>query len=131
LITDKDGYQIISLSKNGKIDDFAVHRLVAAAFVQNPDAKPCVDHIDRNPANNIVSNLRYATVSENARNRTVSKNSLSGLKGAVWHARSGKWRAQIMIDRKKHYIGTYDNAQDAHDAYCAFAAMCYGEYACF
>ena len=45
-----------------------IHRLVAVAFLPNPENKPVVDHIDRNRVNNKVQNLRWATVCENARN---------------------------------------------------------------
>lgn len=48
---------------------FSVHRLVAETFIPNPENKPEVDHIDRNPNNNSVSNLRWVTVQENNNNR--------------------------------------------------------------
>ena len=46
------GYKIISLWKNGTGKMFRVHRLVAAAFIPNPENKPCIDHIDGDRANN-------------------------------------------------------------------------------
>lgn len=48
---------------------YSVHRLVAETFIPNPENKPEVDHIDRNPSNNNVSNLRWVTVRENNNNR--------------------------------------------------------------
>ena len=56
-----------------------LHRLVAR-FHPNPDDKPFVDHIDRNPSNNCASNLRWATNSENRRNVNCQKNNKLGVK---------------------------------------------------
>jgi hypothetical protein len=55
--------------KDGKPSTKSVHRLVAEAFIPNPDSKAQVDHIDRNKANNVVNNLRWATAFENQQNR--------------------------------------------------------------
>lgn len=62
------GYKIISLWKNGTGKMFRVHRLVAAAFIPNPENKPCIDHIDGNRTNNHADNLRWVTAKENSNN---------------------------------------------------------------
>lgn len=70
LFTDSLGYKFVKLRDwKKKIEISApVHRLVAKAFILNPENKPQVDHIDTNPSNNNVSNLRWATALENQRN---------------------------------------------------------------
>lgn len=59
------GYIRISLFKDGKSKNHMVHRLVAEAFIENPKNKPTVNHIDGNKTNNKISNLEWATHSEN------------------------------------------------------------------
>lgn len=59
------GYYKLSLSKEDKLKYVVVHRLVAEAFLPNPDQKPCVNHIDCNKKNNNVSNLEWVTYKEN------------------------------------------------------------------
>lgn len=69
----KQGYARISYGRNHKL---AVHRLVALAFIPNPENKPCVDHIDRDVSNNDVSNLRWATYHENNSNTICVENEI-------------------------------------------------------
>lgn len=65
----KNGYCRVILCRNAKSHKYdMVHRLVAEAFIPNPDSKPMIDHIDRNRQNNKVENLRWCTLSENMHN---------------------------------------------------------------
>lgn len=61
----KYGYKMVDLIKDGKKIHKQVHRLVAQEFIPNPENKPQVNHIDGNKQNNTVSNLEWATASEN------------------------------------------------------------------
>ena len=67
----KDGYLQVCLSKNGKAKSFGLHQLLALAYIPNPENKPTVDHIDINPSNNNLSNLRWATQSEQLENQNA------------------------------------------------------------
>ena len=63
-INKKNGYKTVDLWMNGKVTKQTIHRLVASTFIPNPDNKPTVDHIDGNRMNNNITNLRWATYSE-------------------------------------------------------------------
>ena len=61
-----DGYRRLRIHHKDK----NLHRLIAEAFIPNPDNKPLVDHINRDRLDNRVENLRWVTYSENCKNRT-------------------------------------------------------------
>ena len=60
-------YVVVTLSKKGITKEFLVHRLVAQAFMPNPENKPTVNHIDGDKSNNNIKNLEWATYSEQSK----------------------------------------------------------------
>jgi len=94
-LTVSGGYNQVSLSKNGKGKRFYVHRLVAQAFLDDYDPDLQVDHVDRDPSNNHVSNLRMLTRSQNMQNNNA--------KGISFYKRCNKWIAHLQINHKNYY----------------------------
>lgn len=90
-------YLQIGLTQNGKQKNFMVHRLVAEAFLPNPENKPCVDHIDTIRTNNVVTNLRWVTHKENSNNE-LSRKHYSDAKTEWWKDES---RREWMSESKK------------------------------
>ena len=70
----------IADERGGKQRHRKIHQLVARAFIPNPDNRTEIDHIDRNTANNAVSNLRWATRSEQALNSSTRSDNKLGEK---------------------------------------------------
>jgi hypothetical protein len=97
-----------------------VHRLVALAFVENPDSKPEVDHIDRDKTNNAALNLRWATRTENAHN--IPARGMSGAKGVTWHKDRRKWQARARLPTGRKHLGLFDTVEEASAAYTAALA---------
>lgn len=73
LCNDGLGYKHVSLSKNRKNRTIKVHRLVAQAFIPNPENKPHIDHINTIRDDNRVENLRWVTPKENSQNKITRK----------------------------------------------------------
>ena len=126
--THKQGYKRITLSKNGKWKKFSIHRLVGLAFLENPDNKPMIDHIDNNTSNNNVKNLRWATSKDNLANQGKYKNNKSGFKGVSFHKHRNKYRAQIKINDKIKHLGYFETAEEASVAYEAKAKEIHGDF---
>ena len=84
-----DGYYFVGLHRDNKVKPFRVNRLVAEAFIPNPDNLPCVNHIDKNRLNNNVNNLEWCTVEYNNRysfNKCISQFTLKGVYIRDWDA---------------------------------------------
>lgn len=63
--TNGKGYLLVTLCADGKTKNHRIHRLVAEAYIPNPEGKPQVNHLDENKINNSVNNLEWATAKEN------------------------------------------------------------------
>jgi hypothetical protein len=123
------GYLQVVLYEDGLAKkSYLVHRLVAYAFIDNPDDKLCVDHKNNDRTNNNISNLRFATTKENSQNRILSSNNTSKVKGVSFNKRAKKWRAHIRIDGILIHIGYYDNLEDAKIARINRANQAFGVY---
>jgi hypothetical protein len=107
----QEGYCLIMLDGRS----YKAHRL-AWLYVYGEWPKGNIDH--RLTMSNAILNLRDATQSVNVQNiRHAKKNSKSGLLGAFWKPEKGKFLAQLCHQRKAVYLGYYDTAQGAHEAY--------------
>ena len=73
LSLDKDGYQLVSLGKNGKRETKKVHRLVAQEFIPNPNNYPFINHKDITVDNNHVDNLEWCTAKYNVHYKEARK----------------------------------------------------------
>ena len=86
---------------------YYVHRIV---FLWHHGYLPeLLDHIDGNPLNNRIENLRLATPAENIWNARTPKTNTSGAKGASWHKKSSKWQVRICINSKEKHIGLFED----------------------
>ena len=117
-------YLAVSLSKNGDGKHLQLHRLLALAFIPNPNNKPCCDHIDKNPLNNSLNNLRWSTVSENNRNRNKALNNKSGYKNVCWDKHYKLWRVEI----NRVFYGYFNDVDVAGMFAAMMSAQINGEF---
>lgn len=109
------GHRIIFLYHNGYLPEF-------------------LDHIDGDPTNNNISNLRPATTSQNYMNQKKTKlingkQTSSRYKGVYWNKPAGKWHAHIKIDRKMKHLGSFTSEIEAASAYDVAATKYFGKFA--
>ena len=88
-----------------------------------------IDHIDNNPLNNNIENLRESTQLQNCMNRKSNKNSTSKFKGVCWHKVSNKWIANIRINGKLKHLGYFKSEIQAAKAYNKAAMKYFKEFA--
>ena len=96
------------------------HRL-AWLYVHGEWPSKLIDHINGNPTDNRIANLRDVSASINAQNQrsATKKNKRSKLIGAHFHVQSGKFLAHIRLDGVTRHLGSFDTEQEAHEVYIA------------
>jgi hypothetical protein len=121
--SDKLGY------RHGKINwlNYQAHRVIWK-LVHGEDPQ-VIDHINRDPSDNRIVNLRNCTIAENSRNYSKT-NKASGYRGVCWVKRDKAWAARISNGRGgKVSLGNFKNEVDAARAYDAAARSLHGEFA--
>lgn len=107
----------------GKRTTTLMHRLIAGAVTGD-----IVDHKDGNGLNNRRYNLRKATHGQNMQNSKPRSNSKSGFKGVRWDKVKAKWTSSIAHNGRRNWLGYFETADEAHDAYCKASIMLHGEF---
>jgi hypothetical protein len=107
---------------------YLAHRIIWKMTTGN-DPAILIDHKDGDKANNRRSNLREATKGENQRNSKKSVSNTSGVKGVCWDVQAQRWRAQLSVNRRPIYIGSFNNLADAARARQLAAEQMHGAFA--
>ncbi len=108
-----NGYYRIRISGRSYLG----HRL-AWAITHGTWPLGSIDHIDGNPRNNKLSNLRDIRQGGNVQNqRSPHPRNTSGVLGVGRHTQYGKWRARITVDGRERSLGVFDTVEEAQQAY--------------
>ncbi len=126
----KNGQGYIEIKVDGK--SIGAHRIAWMLYYkENPPE--FIDHINRDPSDNRISNLRAATKSQNGANRVALSNNNAGIKGCYFVKSknpnmAGAWRAQCRVGKKLHDLGRHKTIELAQEAYNKFASSVFGDY---
>ncbi len=130
--TCKDGYRAICF----EYQVWLGHRIVWAKAFGAQNVPDQIDHIDNNPSNNALINLRAATQGQNninvpARRQYAGKACVSGRKGVTRYVKGEwtRWRARIRVGGREHSLGYFDTEDAAAAAYREAERRFYGDFA--
>lgn len=112
------GYIQGSMRHGDEVKYFKLHRLIT-----NCPENKVVDHINHNKLDNTRKNLRVVTIAQNNQNYKIEKPSESGMRGVTWNKQHGKWRALIVLNKKRIFLGEYENLEDAKTVVSEARAM--------
>jgi hypothetical protein len=125
-----------SLPKGAKyrevsIDDilYLEHRLIWCLVTGEDPGSRQIDHKNMDRIDNRIENLRLSTPNTNQQN--TRPRGMSGLKGAHWNATRGHWQSTIKLPDQRLWLGRFETAEEAHEAYKAAAKRFFGEFAHF
>lgn len=122
------GYLTVSLCNKSKKKTFNIHKLLGIAFLGFPEN---VDHINGDPTDNRLENLRPCSCSENNRNVRIKPNSTTGFPGVCFNKVAKKYQAQIRFDGKRKHLGYFNTREEAFIAYREANLKLFGEFSPF
>ncbi len=116
------GYVMVTLCKNKVQERRLIHRLVAFAFLDNPNGKKMVNHINGMPLDNTLTNLEWVTMRENVSHgllKNGSRKKSSIYPGVHFNKVNTHkvWKAMIYNNGKHIYVGNFYTEEDAYKAY--------------
>lgn len=121
---DDQGYVKVYIDRRA----YLVHRIVWI-LVHGEWPSGEIDHINGNKADNRIANLRVCSRHENQRNTKMRKDNSSGVKGVVWDKRINAWFAQVALNGKTFYGGSFKDLEDAKRAAIELRNRLHGEFA--
>lgn len=120
----REGY--VHISFKGRV--YPAHRLIWVMHGNAP--AETIDHINRNPGDNRIENLRAATKGQQLFNTGLRSNNKSGVKGVSWHTCANAWRGQIYFQGKSYHAGIFKNKDECIEAARVLRERLHGEFAC-
>lgn len=121
---DRYGYLKVRIKKRS----YKLHR-IAWLYVHGSFPRALLDHVNGVRSDNRIANLRECNHSQNGCNMRPKAGTSSGIKGVSWVASAGKWKAQIGVNYKDIFLGHFDTAEEAGEAYRVAAQKYHGEFA--
>jgi len=115
--------------RNCKRTEVGRKKISMHTMIIKPVFNMVFDHASGNKLDNTRKNLRLCTKAQNSYNKHSQRNNKSGFRGVYWHKNNKGWQAQIRVNYKNIYIGTYHDAELAARAYDAEARKHFGKYA--
>ena len=86
---------------------------LAWLYVYKKWPEDCIDHINHIRTDNRIENLREVEKSQNQKNMSKDRRNKSGHSGVIWYKAYEKWSAEIWVNKVKHFLGYFENFEDA------------------
>ena len=134
ILIDEELYPLLSyyswwIDENGYAQTtICGRRITMQRFILNLD-KGVADHKNGNRLDNRLSNLRNASIGQNAYNTRITSRNTSGFKGVHFDKKRNRWCAKITYNKKTKHLGYYSDPKDAAKAYNLAAIEHHGEFA--
>lgn len=118
-----------SITYGGKLLNILMHHVAWRLTNGDIPAGQLIDHIDHDPTNNRIRNLRLATASQNGANMRDRKTKSNGLPRGVYQwKKTGKFWSKAVLNYKSIYLGTFDTPEEARDAFLKKCEEIHGEF---